>query len=120
MGTLEEHAKKMDIYGMITTAMITALTLVVGLFWNDAIKSAIDSLIPESQKIPAKFLAAIMLTVIVVLVIFLLIKSEEMSERHRKKLVSETNKFKRRIEQQRSMIEKQKKLLRKKIKKGLG
>lgn len=117
MATLEEYAKKMDVHGMMITAIITALTLVVGLFWNDAIRSAIETLIPEQQKTSAKFMAAILVTIIVVVVAFILIKTEELSKKHGKELLRQRKKLEIRIKQQRDLIEKQRKRMERILKK---
>ena len=51
-----------------TLGFITAgLSLVVGLAWNDAIKALIEYLFPlDKDSIPAKFIYAVLLSVIVV------------------------------------------------------
>ncbi|MFH0832185.1 MAG: DUF5654 family protein [Candidatus Aenigmatarchaeota archaeon] len=113
MGTMEEHAKKSDISGMMVTAMITALTLVVGLFWNDVVKSAIEEFMPEEQKILAKFIAAIIVTVVVVVAIFILIKTEELSKKHGKELARQVNDLKLTIRKQRALIDRQKMVFKK-------
>ncbi len=47
-----------------------ALGLVVGLAWNDAVKSAIDFFIPNSNgTIVAKFIYAVAITLLIVLVL---------------------------------------------------
>lgn len=56
----------------------TALGLVVGLAWNDAVKTLIETLFPlEEGTIIAKFLYAVGLTVVVVSAIILLMKIVE-------------------------------------------
>ena len=52
------------------TYVSTALGLVAGLAWNDAIKALIDLLFPFSKNaLAAKFLYAILITLVVVLLI---------------------------------------------------
>lgn len=59
----------------------TALGLVVGLAWNDAVTNLIGVIFPiEKNTIIAKFIYAAILTVIVVSVILLLMKFVEESE----------------------------------------
>lgn len=49
--------------------ILTALGLVVGLAWNDAIKSLIDFLFPlDRNSLTAQFVYAILLTLVVVIV----------------------------------------------------
>jgi len=70
MATLAEHAKEFDIVAIMTTAIVTALAFVVGLFWNDAIRSAIEFLLPAQDAVWGKFAAAIVVTVAVAVVIY--------------------------------------------------
>ena len=46
MGELEDSIQKMDFRAIVFTAIITALSFVVGLFWRDAITETINQLIP--------------------------------------------------------------------------
>lgn len=49
--------------------VLTALGLVAGLAWNDAIKSAIQVLFPlESESVLAQFIYAILITVAIVII----------------------------------------------------
>lgn len=55
--------------------IITALGLVAGLAWNEAIKSLIDNIFPlEKNSLLAKFIYAFGVTLIVILIIFYLEK----------------------------------------------
>ena len=75
---LEEAAKKLDIRGLFISSIVTALAFVVGLFWNDAIRSSIEQVIPTTgEKIFYKFVAAITVTMIVVVVSYLLYRSQQ-------------------------------------------
>ena len=75
---LEEAARKLDIRSLFVSAIVTALAFVTGLFWNDAIRSAIESIIPTGgEKLYYKFVAAIIVTVIVVVVSYLLYRSQQ-------------------------------------------
>lgn len=59
-----------------TLGYITAgLGVVAGLAWNDAIKSLIDILIPlDKNKVGAKFIYALVITIVVVVVSVYLVK----------------------------------------------
>lgn len=60
----------------------TALGLVVGLAWNDAVKTLIEVVIPlKGDTIVIKFIYALVLTVIVVSVIVLLMRFIEEKEK---------------------------------------
>jgi len=104
MAGLEEYAKRMDVRGMMLTAVITALALVVGLFWNDAIRSAIETIVPPSDTLSYKFIAAMMVTVIVVFIAWLLVKTNEISKKHEKELERLAQKQKEIIGQQRKKL----------------
>jgi len=55
--------------------ILTALGLVAGLAWNDAIKSLIESLFPKnSNSITVKFIYALLITTVVVVVSTYLVK----------------------------------------------
>jgi type VI protein secretion system component VasK len=111
MPSLEEYAKRMDVRGMMVTAIITALAFVVALFWNDAIRSAIDTIIPGSDKLSYKFLTAMVVTVVVVFVSWLLIKTQEVSKKHEKKLEELMKKQSALIDEQRRKLEQRSKKL---------
>ena len=50
-----------------TVGYITAaLGLIAGLAWNDAIKSLIEYFFPAEQNMPAKFIYAVLITIVVV------------------------------------------------------
>ncbi len=79
---LEEASKKLDIRSLLVSSIITALAFVVGLFWNDAIRSAIETIIPTGDKVFYKFLAAVSVTIIVVVVSYLLYRSQQIKAHH--------------------------------------
>ena len=81
MATLEEYAKKRDVRGMLLAAILTALSFVIGLFWNDAIRSGIETIIPIQERVSAKFMAALFVTIMGVLVAYTLIKTDEFREK---------------------------------------
>lgn len=63
IGVKEEVANKTAGY------IVTALGLVAGLAWNDAIKSAIEHFFPMEQNgLEAKFVYAVTITLVVVLI----------------------------------------------------
>ena len=81
---VEDKLKKLsDLRTLILTSIVSALALVVGLFWNDAIKSAIEQLLPQGEGLFYKFLAAIIVTIIVVILIFILIRWYSFAEKKR-------------------------------------
>lgn len=92
----EEKAKKLtDVKTIFMTSILTALAFVVGLFWNDAIRAAIEELVPQGTGIFYKFLAAVIVTVVVVIVTYLLIRSQRIAEKRIKELTDASKKRKR-------------------------
>lgn len=78
---VEEKIKKMsDLRTLVMTSIVSAMALVVGLFWNDAIKAAIDQIVPQGEGLSYKFLAAIIVTIIVVVIIYILMHSQRIAE----------------------------------------
>ena len=78
----ETSAKNLDIRGLFISAIVTALAFVVGLFWNDAIRSTIEIIIPtEGEKLYYKYVAAIIVTLIVSVVAYLLYRSQKIKKK---------------------------------------
>ncbi len=90
---LEESAKKLDIRGLFISAIVTALAFVVGLFWNDAIRSAIEQIIPTGEKIFYKFIAAAIVTIAVVIISYLLYRSQQIKVQDIAGIVSKEKKL---------------------------
>ncbi|HLC77231.1 MAG TPA: DUF5654 family protein [archaeon] len=86
---VEDKIKKMsDIRTLVMTSIISALALVVGLFWNEAIKAAIEQIVPQGEGLFYKFLAALIVTIVVVIVIYVIIHSQRLAEKRLKELES--------------------------------
>ncbi len=58
----------------LLTLVASAFGFVAALFWNDAIRAGIETLLPPAQSLSYKFTAAIFATAISVIVIYLLSK----------------------------------------------
>src|SRR3989344_7198270 len=78
MGEVEDSIQKMDFRAIVFTAIITALSFVVGLFWRDAITETINQLIPGGEGIFYKYLAAVIATIIVVIFAYILIRAQNL------------------------------------------
>lgn len=77
---IAKEAKK-EIKRRILTYSMAGFGLVIGLAWNDAIRSLIDYLIPQAGSgIIAKFVYALVLTLVVGLTLFYLEKSSASDE----------------------------------------
>ena|SRR3990172_738657 len=78
----EASSKNLDIRGLFISAIVTALAFVVGLFWNDAIRSTIELIIPtEGEKLYYKYITAIAVTLIVSIVAYLLYRSQKIKKK---------------------------------------
>ena len=77
----EASSKNLDIRGLFISAIVTALAFVVGLFWNDAIKSTIEELLPKGEGLFYKYIAAIVVTAFVVLAIYIIIHGQKIAEK---------------------------------------
>ena len=78
----EASSKNLDIRSLFISAIVTALAFVVGLFWNDAIRSTIEIIIPtEGEKLYYKYVAAIAVTLIVSIVAYLLYRSQKIKKK---------------------------------------
>lgn len=70
----EQKTIRQQVIGYVTAAF----GFVTGLAWNDAIKSLIDRFFPlETDGLIAKFIYAVVVTVIVVLVSWLLVRKKK-------------------------------------------
>lgn len=94
---VEEKAKQlMDLRTLMLTSITSALALVVGLFWNDAIKSAIEKLVPQGGDVAAKFASAIIVTIIVVVVVYLLFRAQRIAAGQLREMAELKDKLRRR------------------------
>lgn len=70
MADIEEHAKSLNVKAVMVSLIISSFGFVAALFWRDAIKELIDSLVPEGQGVIYSFGVAIAVTIIAVVAIF--------------------------------------------------
>ncbi len=95
MGEYEEKVQKLtNIRMLFMTSIVSALALVVGLFWNEAIKAAIEQIVPGGEGLGYKFLAAVIVTIIVVIIIYILIHGQRVTEKSIEELKEELNRKK--------------------------
>ena len=82
MADVDKKIKEMtDFRKLFLSSIVSALALVVGLFWNDAIKDAIDDILPQGEGLFYKFVAAIFVTVLVVVIIYFFAHSQKVAEK---------------------------------------
>ena len=93
--TEEKTKQLMDLRTLMLTSITSALAFVVGLFWNDAIKSAIEKLVPQSQDVAAKFASAIIVTLIVVIVVYFLFRAHSIAAAQLREITELKNRMRR-------------------------
>ena len=76
----EKMRKAADFRTLLLASVVSALTFVTGLCWNDAIKSAIEKIVPTADSTFYKFVAAIIVTVIAAALVYLLLHSQKLAE----------------------------------------
>jgi len=101
MATIQDHAKNLDVKVVMITAVVTSLAFVVGLFWNDAIKTAIETLFPSRDEVGMKFFIAIIVTIFVSVVIYIIYRTQRIAERYEKKIKEIALEQKRKLEEKR-------------------
>ncbi|MBI4174976.1 MAG: hypothetical protein HY517_05005 [Candidatus Aenigmarchaeota archaeon] len=95
MTEYEEKVQKLtNVRMLFMTSIVSALALVVGLFWNEAIKAAIEQIVPGGEGLGYKFLAAVIVTIIVVIIIYILIHGQRVTEKSIEELKEELNRKK--------------------------
>ena len=77
---IEAAARTFNIRGVFLTAIISALSFVVALFWRDAIKGSIDKVVPQGETLGYLYLSAILVTIIFIAAIWMLYRAEKMRE----------------------------------------
>ena len=111
MVSVQEAAEKQDFKLLFMTAIITSMVFVVGLFWNDAMKSFIESILPARDEVSAKFAAALIVTTIVGFAVFLLYRSINLAESAKKGITTQTVRLFKELEKKRKELEKKHKRL---------
>ncbi|MBL7206180.1 MAG: hypothetical protein ISS36_01115 [Candidatus Aenigmarchaeota archaeon] len=81
MAGIEEHAKSLNIKAALSTLIISAFGFAAALFWKDAIKDLINTVLPEGEGLAYSFTAAILVSVLAVVMIFVLSKTDAFSVR---------------------------------------
>jgi short subunit fatty acids transporter len=82
MADVDDKLKQMsDFRTVFISSIVSALALVVGLFWNDAFKTLIEDIVPAKEGTFYKFVAAFFVTVLVVIIIYLIMHSQKVAEK---------------------------------------
>ncbi|MCX6815546.1 MAG: DUF5654 family protein [Candidatus Aenigmarchaeota archaeon] len=84
---IDEKMQEMSSFRtLFMSSIVTALALVVGLFWNDAIKTTIDQIVPQGDSLFYKYLAAIIVTLVVAILVYIVMQGHKAAEKRLKKL----------------------------------
>ncbi|GEM_PF-2436964 len=111
MVSVQESAEKGDFKLLFMTAIITSMVFVVGLFWNDAMKSFIESFLPATDAVSAKFAAALVVTTLAGFGIFLMYRSMKLAEVAKKEITTQTLRVMKEFDKRRKEMEKRQKKL---------
>ena len=65
----------------IEQAVITGFTLVVAFIWKDVIEEFIEVIVPPGEELFAKFITAILATILVVIMIYIILRTEKQAEK---------------------------------------
>jgi biotin transporter BioY len=74
---------------MFMTSILTALSLVVGLFWLDVIKLLIEEIMPANEGLLWKFISAIIVTVLVFVIATIIMRSVDNLEKVHQRVKSQ-------------------------------
>ena len=65
----------------IEQAVLTGFTLVVAFIWRDVIIEFIEVFVPPGEELLAKFITAILATVLVIIMIYTILRTEKHAEK---------------------------------------
>ena len=65
----------------VEQAVITGFTLVVAFIWKDIIEEFIEVIVPPGEELFAKFITAILATILVVIMIYIILRTEKQAEK---------------------------------------
>ena len=85
MSNFEDHAKRLDIRGLVITSNITALSIVLALLWKDAITEMLTGLLPHGTGLLSLFSTALAGTAVVATIVYIMLRIQEIN---RKKIYS--------------------------------
>ena len=87
MADVDDKIKQLsDIRYLFLYSIVSALALVVGLFWNDAIKSTIEQIVPQGDSLFYKYLAAIIVSLVVVTFVYIIMRMQRLAEKRLEEL----------------------------------
>ena len=66
---------------IIKTSIVAAFTIAAALIWKDVITDIINIIIPPSNRVFYKFIAAIIATLIIIIAIYLILRTESEAEK---------------------------------------
>ena len=74
-------AERVTISWIVNTSIITAFSIAAALIWKDVIIDFINVIVPPSEQLFYKFLAAVIATLIVIIAIYSILRAESTAER---------------------------------------
>ena len=74
-------AERVTISWIVNTSIITAFSIAAALIWKDVIIDFINVIVPPSEQLFYKFLAAVIATLIVIIAIYSILRAESKAER---------------------------------------
>ena len=102
----DKNKNNFNVKTFFITSIVTSMSLVVGLFWKDAISILLDSIVPDKYDVYSSVAAAIIATVIIGIAIFMLYQSENTVNKYGKHVKTAVKKHKKYIENKRKRYEK--------------
>src|SRR3989344_2405159 len=101
----DKNTSNFNIKTFFITSIVTAMSLVVGLFWKDAISSVVDNLVPDRYDMYSNILIAVAVTIAIGIAILLLYRSQTMVKRYEGHMKNTIIKHKEKIENKRKRYE---------------
>jgi uncharacterized protein YacL len=81
MAEIEKEIEKLNIRGVILSAIFTAFGFIIALVWRDAIMATIELIKPSGQGLFYSYFTAIFVTIFVIVIAYILIKLNQRIEK---------------------------------------
>ena len=78
--SIEKHAQALKLGAVMVTAIVSAMSFIIALFWRDAISAFIEQFMPTEQSVWFKIITAVCVTIFGSLLIYFLYRSEKLRE----------------------------------------
>ena len=101
----DKNKNNFNVKTFFITSIVTSMSLVVGLFWKDAISMILDSVITKSDMF-SSIAAAVVATIVIGIAILLLYRSQTVVDKYGTHVKTAVKKHKKYIENKRNRYEK--------------